>query len=31
MFLKELDVKKKLRIYPEEGSIYDYEFKDKES
>jgi dynein heavy chain len=31
VFLKELDTKKKMKIYPEEGNIYDYEFKDKES
>lgn len=29
-FFKELTLKKKLKVIPEENSIYDYEFKEKE-
>ena len=30
IFLRELDTKKLLKIFPEEGTIYDYEFKEKD-
>lgn len=30
VFLKDLDMKKKVKIFPEEGTVYDYEFKEKD-
>ena len=30
IFLRELDVKKKYKSFPDEGSVYDYEYKEKD-
>jgi len=30
IFLKDLDTKHKVKIYPEEGTVYDYEFREKD-
>lgn len=29
-FLRELDIRKSMKVFPDEGTIYDYEFKQKE-